>query len=270
MLRALVWATDVDVLPPDRILEQREDYVLVRSPSNPTHYWGNLLIFPGPPGDGDSVRWEDAFEAEFTDQPETRHRTFAWDVTDGSVGRAQHEFVARGYDLERTVGLIATPSEIRPHARANFDVDIRALAPDADEELWEQVLELQVATRDEIFEETGYRLFSQRRMDDRRVLFRAGRGAWYVALDGGEVVGSCGVVVTGRRGRFQAVETAEAHRRKGISSRLVVEAAHRAADDFGADRLVIAADPEYHALGLYESLGFKRRELVSGVCRMPD
>jgi ribosomal protein S18 acetylase RimI-like enzyme len=102
------------------------------------------------------------------------------------------------------------------------------------------------------------------------VLFRSGRGAWYIALDGGEVVGSCGVVVTGGRGRFQAVDTAPTHRRRGICSRLVVEATHRAADHYRVDRLVIAADPAYHALGLYESLGFERRELVSGVCRLPD
>jgi hypothetical protein len=55
----------------------------------------------------------------------------------------------------------------------------------------------------------------------------------------------------------------------GICSRLVVEAARHAADRYRAERLVITADPTYHALGLYESLGFKRRELVSGVCRRP-
>jgi ribosomal protein S18 acetylase RimI-like enzyme len=105
-----------------------------------------------------------------------------------------------------------------------------------------------------------------------RVLFETGRGAWYVALDRqrDEVLGSCGVVVTGERGRFQAVDTAQAHRRRGICSRLLVAATRDAADRFGARQLVIAADPEYHALGLYESLGFQPRERVCGVCRRPD
>jgi ribosomal protein S18 acetylase RimI-like enzyme len=104
-----------------------------------------------------------------------------------------------------------------------------------------------------------------------RALFRAGRGAWYVAIEPstGAVFGSCGVVVTAGRGRFQAVDTALAHRRRGISSRLVVEAAHRASEDFGAKRFVIVADAEYHALGLYESLGFERAEHVFGVCLWP-
>ena len=76
-------------------------------------------------------------------------------------------------------------------------------------------------------------------------------------------------MVTGGRGRFQVVDTAAAHRRKGICSRLVVEAADRAARLHRADRFVIAADPSYHALGLYESLGFRRAERVAGVCRHP-
>jgi len=272
MIDALVWATDVDVLPPGRILERRDGYLVIRSPSNPTHYWGNFLLFPRPPGEGDGRRWEETFESEFADEPAVRHRTFAWDCTDGSLGRAQQEFVDPGYDLEQTVALIATPCQIRPHARENREVEVRSLAsePGADEELWDKVVELQVVARDESFEEASYRVFRRQRMDDLRTLFRSGRGTWYVALDGGDVVGSCGVVVTGGRGRFQAVDTAEAHRRRGICSRIVVEAAHHAAARYGAERLVIAADPSYHALGLYESLGFERGELVSGVCLRPD
>jgi ribosomal protein S18 acetylase RimI-like enzyme len=161
---------------------------------------------------------------------------------------------------------VARPEDIRPHPRENRDVSIRALAPetDADERCWEQVVELQVAADEH--PETAFR---RRRLGELRRLFVMGRGAWYVALDGEQVVGSCGVVVTDGRGRFQAVDTAATHRRRGISSRLVVEAAHRSAEHYGARELVIAADPDYHALGLYESLGFEPRERVAGVCRRP-
>ena len=68
---------------------------------------------------------------------------------------------------------------------------------------------------------------------------------------------------------FQAVDTAESHRRRGIASRLVAEAARAAAETHGAEQLVIVADAGYHALGLYESLGFEREEHVFGVCLWP-
>ena len=236
------------------------------------HYWGNLLIFDAPPTAGDRVRWEQRFAAEFADQPRSVHRTFAWDVTPDGLGAAGEEFVAHGYELDETVGLAATPDQVRPHPRANRDV--RVYAPDprpgADEAVWDAMVELQVATRDaDRFSAETHRAFCQTRLDDLRALFRIGHGSWYVALAGDEVVGSCGVVVTDGRGRFQTVDTAPDHRRRGICSRLVVEAAHHAADRHGAGQLVIGADPGYHALGIYESLGFVPVETVAGVWLAP-
>ena len=271
--RSLVWATDVDTLPPDRVVERRGEYLLIRSPSNPTFYWGNLLLFDEAPREGDGERWEALFEREFADEPRVRHHSFAWDLAHGEAGAAREEFVERGYELDESIGLVADASQVLPHPRENRDVAVRALDPavGADEGLWEAVLELQVAGRQEGHDEESFRDFARPRLEDRRALFRLGRGAWYVALDpaSSAVAASCGIVVTEGRGRFQVVDTALAFRRRGICSRLVVEAARHSAEAHGAERFVIVADLGYHALGLYESLGFERREHVVGVCRWP-
>ena len=58
-------------------------------------------------------------------------------------------------------------------------------------------------------------------------------------------------------------------RRRGIASRLVVDAARHSASAYGAKRFVIAADLGYHALGLYETLGFERREEHVGLLLRP-
>ena len=268
---SLVRATDIDVLPPDRIVERREDYLLIRSPTNPAHYWGNLLVFDEPPADGDRVRWEQLFEREFGADERVRHRTFAWDRTDGSFGRAREEFERSGYDIDESIGLVARLDDLGDHSRANREVEVRALdpAPGADAELWDGVLELQVAGREDGHDEAGYRVFARTRLADRRRYFMAGRGDWYVALDpsSGAVAASCGIVVTDGRARYQAVDTALDYRRRGICSRLVVDAARHSAGAHGAERFVIVAELGYHALGLYESLGFARAEHVVGVCR---
>jgi GNAT superfamily N-acetyltransferase len=271
--RSLIRATELDVLPLGRLLARRDGYLAVRSPSNPEHFWGNYLVFDDAPQPGDAERWEALFAQEFADDPRIRHVTFAWDRADGALGAAREEFSSRGYEVEILVGLVADADAVLAHPRANTAVFVRALDPTrgADTALWEQVVELQVAG-EKRFPADAHRAFSIDRMEDLRELFRAGRGAWYVALDTSceEVVGSCGVVATAGRGRFQAVDTAEAHRRKGICSRLVVEAAQCAARDHGARALVICADPDYHALGLYESLGFAPVERAAGVCKHPQ
>jgi len=269
--RSLVFATDLDTLPLDRVVERRDDHLVVRSPGTPSHYWGNFLLFDDAPVSGDGARWEALFDDAFGGEPRIRHRAFAWDRTDGEAGAAEEEFVARGYDLDESAGLVAAAADVRPHPRENRDVVVRALDPDGDRELWDAVVELQVAGRDAGHAETSYREFVRARLADRCALFRAGRGSWYVAIDPATsaVTASCGIVVVEGRGRYQVVDTALAYRRRGISSRLLVEAARHATDAYGADRFVIAADRNYHALGLYESLGFEPAEDVRGVCLWP-
>jgi ribosomal protein S18 acetylase RimI-like enzyme len=271
--RSLVLATDIDVLAIDHTVTRRDGYLVVRSPSNPTFWFGNFLVFDDAPRPGDGGRWERLFEREFADEPRVRHRTLRWDRSDGEADAATEEFTGRGYDLESLIGLVAEPGELVAHPRANQDVRIRRLDPATggpDEPLWASVVEIQVAGRDPRMSEDDYRDFSRARYAELRALFNAGRGAWYVALTpAGEVAASCGIVATGDRGRFQAVETAQPHRRRGICSRLVVDAAAHAAAEHLLRTLVIVADADYHALGLYESLGFRRRERVSSLCRRP-
>ena len=271
--RSLVWATSIDVLPPQRVVRRGDGYLAVRSPTNPTHWWGNLLVFDAEPGPGDGERWERLFAAEFADDPRVAHRTFAWDTTQDERGAVDEEFGARGYAVELSVGMIATPDQIAPHPRANAEVQTTALDPvpgGPDEDRWEQVVELQVAARNaERLEEEPFRVFSRARQVELRRMLRAGAGSWYVALDGDEVVASMGIVVTGGRARYQAVDTAITHRRRGICSRLLVDAARHAVANHGAQRLVIVADPDYHAARIYESVGFRPIERVCAVCRQP-
>src|SRR4051812_4329961 len=164
--RSLVWATDLDVLAPDRVLERRDGYTVVRSPGTPTFYWGNFLLFDREPGPGDGDRWEALFEAEFGADPRVRHRSFGWDRADGTPGAARAELAARGYDIDELYGLVT--ERPLPHPRANADVEVRALDPRADEELWSAVVEVHVETRGEGHAEDTHREFIRGWFSDRR------------------------------------------------------------------------------------------------------
>ena len=269
-INSLVWATDVDVLGPDHTIERRDGYWVVHSPSNPTFWWGNFLLFDEAPAPGDGERWERLFVQEYAGRPEVTHRTFAWDRVDGEIGAAEQELVGAGYELEKSSGLIARAEQITEHPRANSEAQVKALDPDGDELLWAAVLDVQMANAHQDFGDTGYHQnFLRRRQQEHQTIFRGGRGAWYVALLDGAVAGSLGIVVTDRRARYQLVDTAEAFRRRGIASRLVADAARDAMSRHPIDNFVIAADPDYHAIGIYEGLGFERVELVVGAMRKP-
>jgi ribosomal protein S18 acetylase RimI-like enzyme len=270
-IRSLVCATDIEVLARDHVLERRPGHWVVGSPTNPTFWWGNFLLFDDAPQAGEGELWEALFTEAFAERPEVTHRAFGWDRTDGVIGAAQTELVTRGYELEVTTGLTATPMEIHPHSRANAEVEVRALdpAPGGDEPLWDQVLELQLANAPGELHNDYHRTFLATRQRDQRERFRAGDGAWYVALHDHTVVGSLGIIVSGGRARYQTVDTAAAHRGRGVATRLVVDAARHTASRHEVERFVIAADPDYHAISIYESVGFSRAERVTGALRKP-
>ena len=269
-IKSLVWATDIDVLAPDHTVTRRDGYWAVHSPRNPTYWWGNFLLFDDAPQTGDGERWDALFADEFAARPDVTHRTFAWDRIDGEQGAAEHEFVSHGYQLEWTSGLVVRADRLVQHPSANLDVEVMRLSPDGDEALWDAVLEVQNAGAREEFQESEYhRTFQRRRQRELRDVFASGRGGWYVALLGETVVGSLGIVVTETRARFQAVDTLEEFRGRGIARRLLYDAARDACSKHPIDHFVIAADPDYHAIGIYEGLGFERVELVVGAMRKP-
>jgi len=270
--RSLLVATDVDVLSSRSIVEDRDAYVVVRTPTAPGHYWGNFLLYREEPRAGDRERWEADFAREFAEQPTSDHRAFTWDKIAGETG-AIAEFVAAGYDPDPCVALVAAPEELVAHSRANGDVEIRPLDPRAghDEELWAEVIELQIASRDDGHSEANYRTYVKRRMEDHRARFVSGDGGWFAAvLPDGRIAASCGVIVTQGRARYQAVNTALKFRRRGIASRLVHDVGRHAVRELGAKQLVIAAQVGYHALPLYESLGFTQRDRGVNVTWWPE
>ena len=168
------------------------------------------------------------------------------------------------------MGLQAAKGDARPHPRENREVTIAPLdpRPGAEPQLWAQVEEIWSASSgDEPVDEQARRSFVRRRLGELRGLFGAGMGSWYVALEGdpGEVVGCCGIVARESLGRFQSVDTRSDRRRRGVCSRLVVEACRDSERRWGVERFVLVADAGYHALGLYESLGFEPVERVASV-----
>ena len=228
---ALAWATHLDVLPAPPVVERRDGYTVVRSPSNPTHYFGNLLLFDDAPRAGDGGRWEELFAAEFGRDPRIRHCTLAWDRIDGDAGSAARRVPRPRLRPRRQLRARRRPRSScgRIHARTARSRSV-TLDPHGDEGLWEGVLELQTANREDRFaEETLSRLLAApARRPAGALPRRAAAPGTRPSTRHGRGRRELRRRRHGGRGRFQAVDTALAHRRRGIASRLVVEAGRRA------------------------------------------
>jgi ribosomal protein S18 acetylase RimI-like enzyme len=237
---------------------------LIRTPSNPSFFWGNYLLFDRAPRAGDARRWEGLFERLIADaQPESTHRTFGW--IEDAAGEID-DFLAAGYRRNDTVVMQTTQLPDVPAPTLAAALRSFALRGAAAEREWAQLLELHVATRGPEFDAEAYRPFARRSVGRWRALAEAGQGGWFGAFvgDGGQTRLAAALGLCAERepehgeriARFQAVMTDERFRRRGLCRALIATAMREVRSALAADRFVIVAAAGEMPEQLYASVGF--------------
>ncbi|MFI6345355.1 GNAT family N-acetyltransferase [Streptomyces sp. NPDC050560] len=242
-------------------VEDRGGHLVVRTPANPGFWWGNFLLLAAPPVPGDADRLEAAFAAEF---PGAAHLALGVDGTEGDAGDPTVR-AALGVEAEEIAVLTARRPGTPPHPAR--DTVVRPLAGDAD---WAQALELHCSCEEP--DTVGSRLpFLRARYASYRRLAECGHGEWYGAFTGGRMRSGAGVFTDGSGlARYQNVETHPDFRRRGLAAAVVHRAGAAMAARPGVSTLVIAADPGYHAIRVYRSLGFAETERQVQLIRPAD
>ena len=243
------------------VIEQQAGYQVIRTPANPTFYWGNFLLLSGPPAPGTVSSWMDTFAREF---PGAGHVAIGVDGIRGDAGD-RSELAAAGLELDCST--VLTTGAIKPPPRPNETAQFRALDGDAD---WWAALKLQEAVYGG--DPEGWQGFAGRRLQAMRRLQAQGLGAWFGAFQAGRMVSGLGVFGDGSGiARYQAVDTHPEHRNKGLAGTLVYRAGQYALQEMAAQTLVIVADPAEPAIRIYRSVGFRDAETQVQIQRsQPD
>lgn len=233
-------------------VDDKGDHLVIRSPHNPTHWWGNFLLLPGPPPRAQAIGWIETFASEFG---RASHIALGFDGIDGTVDDLAG-FADAGLKAEASA--VMTAREVNEPRRPQRDADYRALTSDAD---WSQRVELRLACMDDGHDPVSFRDFAQTQSDTMRGLTEAGHGTWFGAFAGGRLLSTMGLFRAGPGlARFQAVETHPAARGRGLAGTLVQYVSRYGFDQLGAHTLVMVADPTYLAIRVYRSLGFAETE----------
>lgn len=234
-------------------IDDRGDYLVIRSPHNPTFWWGNFILGAAVPAPGEAGLWLERFDAEF---PGATHLALGFDGVDGKLDDLA-EFTALGLQCEESSVMTAT--SVHPPPRPNRDAEYRALESDDD---WAQKVELGVDCRDEGFEEQQHREFLLAKGRTMRGLTEAGHGQWFGAFVDGRLVSTMGLFKAGDKlARFQSVETHPDFRGRGLAGTLVHHVSEYGFGELGARTLVMVADPTYVAIRVYRSVGFDDTEV---------
>lgn len=258
-IHGLGWRTDLALLEiSGSVLGDRGDHLVVRTPHNPTFWWGNFLLLSARPAvEADARRWLTAFEREF---PTAEHRTFGVDRPHPSADDAA-AFAAVG--LRAEVSSVLTAMSVHEPPRPNRTASYRPLTSDAD---WAQQVELSMAG-----EAVGYdRDFCTARALAHRRLADADHGQWWGAFENGRLLSSMGLFrASPGLARFQLVKTHPDARGRGLAGTLVHEISRFGFTDLDADTLVMVADPADVAIRIYRGVGFVDSEVQIGAERPP-
>lgn len=261
MQLTLGYQTDLIFHGFDGLIKDRGNCLVVETPSNPTFFWGNLLIFNAPPEPGACGKWVEAFKNEFKHNPAIKHCTLAWISAKGEKGSV-NEFIADGFDFEESI--ILGTQKLNPPKHVNDSVDIRTLSTETE---WEEMIQAQVDTRPEDHSFEHFSRFKRAQVARYRAMVNTGLGQWFAAYLDGRQVANLGVFVKDGIARYQQVITHPSYQRRGICGTLVWKSGEYALNKMGAKTLVMVADENYHAARIYESVGFRPIEKQLGVCK---
>lgn len=233
------------------MIEQRVGYQVIRTPANPTFYWGNFLLLDEPPAPGTVSSWMSTFAREF---PGAGHVAIGVDGVSGEAGD-QAELAAAGLEIDRST--VLTTASATPPPRPNQTAVFRVLDGDAD---WEAALALNEAMYPSDNPE-GWHGFAGRRLKAMRHMQEQGAGVWFGAFEADRMISSLGIFSDGSGiARFQNVDTHPGYRRQGLAGTLVHKASQYAKREMAAQTLVIVADPDDVAIRVYRSVGFQDTE----------
>lgn len=243
------------------VVEHHDDHLVVRTPDNPTYWWGNFLLVGSVPGLAETPRWLARFAEAL---PDARHIAIAFDTTTGRTEQLAG-FADAGLSVETAT--VMTADAVGEPARPQAAADYRALDGDED---WGRWVELRVACRDEPHTAEGIRQYSVQQGRAYRRLVADGHGRWFGAFEDGRLVSSMGLFRASEGlARFQSVETHPDARRRGLAGTLLHHVSAFGLGELGARTLVMVADPTYAAIRLYRSQGFVDSESVLQAERPP-
>ena len=239
------------------LVEDHDDHVVVRTPANPTYWWGNFILLPRPPSAEEVPGWLDRFADTF---PASRHLAFGVDGPHGSVDDLA---ALREAGLTTEAMTVMTATAVHEPPRPNHEATYRPLVDDDD---WSQQLELGLAGEDEHHSVE----FVTAKMAAERSLTGRGIGEWWGAFVDNRLLASMGLVAASPGlARFQQVKTHPDARGRGLAGTLVHEVSRFGFEELGATTLVMVADPDYLAIRIYRSVGFADTEVQLMAERKP-
>lgn len=224
----------------------RNNYIVIKTPSEPNYFWGNYLLFPKEPEKGDYQKWINIYKSEFVNKPS--FLTFTWD---SSIEGLVEEFINNNFKLSKY--WVLSTQKVNKPSKYNNNIEIRELKTEND---WEQYIDVHI-NENWYLSSQSQKLFLESQRESAKRIVQSGKGKRFGAFLENKLVGEAGIYYEGNLGRYNQISTHQNFRRQGICGTLIYKISKIAFENMGIETLVIVADEEYHATKIYMDVGFK-------------
>ena len=240
------WETDLAILKhTGSSLEEFDDFVVIRSPQNPDYHWGNFILVTNRDVVDNAELWLRTFEAHFPDA-----KWLAIGLPE--YPKSPQHWVSSGAEIERMEVLNAHVRPAKPDIATGYTS--RLLSGDD----WDLLLTREISEnlKSGEHDEESFERFITKSIESYRELSEKGLAAWFGAFHESQLVADLGIVVCGDTARYQSVQTDDRHRRQGLASHLLGQAADWAGSK-GCKSWVIVTESTNDAGRVYRRAGFE-------------
>lgn len=236
--------------------DERDEYFVIQTPSRPTYFWGNYILMKQPPTLGCFKKWIDIYEKEIGKRDNLGFCSITFDY-DPDKTFDTSEFNDNGFRVGVDKILVAD-KVIRPR-KINEELIIKEY--DLSNHIKEYV-ELHFDPDWIYGSETEQMEFITGQGKEFASLIKKNSAKRYGGFLNGKLIADLGIYWDDNVVRFNSISTHSLYRRQGACSTLVYKVSKSLLEQFPLKKLVMQADEDYHAAGIYESIGFNQTDKV--------
>ena len=245
---------------PATSFEANEQVIVYKTKTRPDYWFGNYIVSSSPVTSELLPEMRSQWQKEFSQEAGILWQIVEWEIP----------FDEQTPDISKVVRALNTEIDIRIvriARRGEFQFQLSLTELTADIELikvknevqYENALKIALADHEAAPESGATSDFIQWRLEQRLKSAMLGNGEWWLLMNQGMPVASCGLFFdpNGLMGRFREVTTHPEWRGRGFATTLVGLLAQNFLTQGQVQELIIVSEPDFIADRIYRKLGFK-------------
>jgi len=249
-MRSIAYKTDLIRATYEGIVDEFEDYFVIRTPSRKGYLWGNYILIKKIEKSIDVEKWINIYKKEFAnDNP--------WFLTFGFLDAKKvsdeiiSEFQKHGLTLIKSE--LLSCSDLKKPEATKIEIIFREIIDDKD---WDGWMEVHLDKSWQYSDDSGYGFHSQLLENNKNLVAKKFMRRFGAYADN-KMVGELGIFHHSGIGRFDTVSTHQDYRRLRICSNLIYYTGNKILNENAGSQLIIVADEDYFAKNIYKKLGFE-------------